>query len=119
MPVRSASPSGWRARMRRTVESSHVRASVVICMVSFSFQQSCNRAGVFLPFLHEHGPVLPAASGDAVVFPRGHAGLDLAPRARDVAFGLERVERRADAPPCALQPTVRAVAASPDNPLAV
>src|SRR5881396_360509 len=102
MPARSASPSGWRARMRRTVESSHVRASVVICMVSFSFQQPRNRAGVLLPFLHEHRPVLPAATGDAVVFPRGHAGLDLAPGARDVALRLERVERRVDVPLCDL-----------------
>src|SRR5688572_4218909 len=98
MPARSASPSGWRAIMRRTVASSHARASVVICMSSVPFQEPRDRAGVFLPFLDEHGAVLATASRDPVVFPRGHARLDLAPGARDVPFGLEPVERGVDVP---------------------
>src|SRR5919201_1404340 len=112
MPTRSASPSGWRARMRRTVASSHARASVVICMPSLSLQEPRDRAGEVLPFAHEHRPVLAAARGDAVVLPRRHAGLDLAPGAGDVALGLQCVERRVDVP---LRDLERAIGALTDR----
>src|SRR5215211_8923627 len=119
MPTRSATPSGWRARMRRTVASSHARASVVICMPSLSLQEPCDRAGEVLPFPHEHRSVLTAARGDAVVLPRRHAGLDLAPGAGDVALGLHRVERRVDVPLRDLERAVGAVTDRRDDFVAV
>src|SRR5438552_3049397 len=96
--------------MRRTVGSSHARASVVICMMSFSFQEPRDRAGVVLPFLHELRAVLAPACRDAVVLAGRDAGLDLAPRARDVAFRLERVERGVYVPLGDLERALRALA---------
>src|SRR5882672_9607959 len=118
-PARSGSPSECRARMRRTVASSQARASVVICMISFSFQEPRDRARVLLPFLRECRSVLATARGDAVVLPRRHARLDLAPAARDVALGFERVERGVDVPLRHLERALRALADRRDDLVAV
>src|ERR671934_53953 len=60
-----------------------------------------------------------AARGDAVVLPRRHAGLDLAPGAGDVALGLQRVERRVDVALRDLEGAVGAVTDRRDDFVAV
>src|ERR1051326_3146041 len=105
--------------MRRTGASSQVRASVVICMGAVSFQEPGDGARVLLPFLREGGAVLAPARRDAVVLARRHAGLDLAPGARDVALALEAVQRGVDVALRDLQRALCAVADRRDDLVAV